>query len=270
MSREKLRVHRTETDNLVANLRGEIGEIITSWILLRDLMIQDHRERSGDPARDIQDTHLIPLRILGDRIEDDIVARLSELAEQKVGRLTFYFTGLKLGKLDAEVKAFSRFINTRRFRERRNQHISHKELPERFSDHRLIHIPYRTLLRGIAFALQIMRKIDRIALGPSSKYLWREMRKRRYTPTGPPRVGYMLLPDLALSGEARIRIALEEEREGLNTWSDVPTRINGHPAVVRTCKQWAVLAIGAGFIALDAYPLIELTELSFPADQTVK
>lgn len=264
MSRQKLRVHRTETENLVSNLRGEIGEIITSWILLHDLMIQDQRERTGDPERDLAAVHLIPLRILGDRLEDDIVARLSELAEKKVGRLTFHFASLKLGMLDAEAKAFAQFIDSRRFREKRNQHISHKELPERFSDHRLIHIPYFTLLRGVALALRIMKKIDRIILGPASNYLWREMRKRRYKPTGPPRVGYMLLPYLGLSAEERVRIVLEEHREGRCIWSDMPTRINGHPVHVKACKPWGVVALGNRFLTIETYPLIELHDINLP------
>ena len=38
MSREKLRIHNTDLDNLVSNLRGEVGEIISSWGLMRDLL----------------------------------------------------------------------------------------------------------------------------------------------------------------------------------------------------------------------------------------
>jgi hypothetical protein len=34
MSREKLRIANTETDNLLGNLRGEISEIVTCWILM--------------------------------------------------------------------------------------------------------------------------------------------------------------------------------------------------------------------------------------------
>jgi hypothetical protein len=37
MSRHKLRVHKTPVDNLVANLRGEVGEIITTWTMMSHL-----------------------------------------------------------------------------------------------------------------------------------------------------------------------------------------------------------------------------------------
>ena len=33
MSKPKLRVKNTQLDNLISNLRGEVGEIITSWVL---------------------------------------------------------------------------------------------------------------------------------------------------------------------------------------------------------------------------------------------
>jgi hypothetical protein len=37
MSREKLRIYNTDLNNLVANLRGEIGEIVFSWVKMRYL-----------------------------------------------------------------------------------------------------------------------------------------------------------------------------------------------------------------------------------------
>ena len=38
MSNKKLRIANTETDNLVSNLRGEIAEVVTSWILMQRFM----------------------------------------------------------------------------------------------------------------------------------------------------------------------------------------------------------------------------------------
>jgi hypothetical protein len=35
VNRQKLRVMNTQLDNLISNLRGEVGEIITSWVLMR-------------------------------------------------------------------------------------------------------------------------------------------------------------------------------------------------------------------------------------------
>jgi hypothetical protein len=40
MSRQKLRVKNTQLDNLISNLRGEVGEIVTTWVLLRHMLAQ--------------------------------------------------------------------------------------------------------------------------------------------------------------------------------------------------------------------------------------
>ena len=53
MSRKKLRVHQTDTGNLISNLRGEIGEIIISWVLYKDLMLGIHKIKSPDPSENI-------------------------------------------------------------------------------------------------------------------------------------------------------------------------------------------------------------------------
>jgi hypothetical protein len=117
--------------------------------------------------------------------------------------LTFYFVQEKLNKFEQEVNEYHRFIKKKKFHEKRNYDISHKELPEKWTEHKNIHIPYRNILIGIILALRLMKKIDAEVLGPSSIYLWREMRKRRYTPMDPVKVSFMLLPYLNLSEEDR-------------------------------------------------------------------
>ncbi len=37
MNRPKLRVKNTQLDNLISHLRGEVGEVVMSWVLLRHL-----------------------------------------------------------------------------------------------------------------------------------------------------------------------------------------------------------------------------------------
>jgi hypothetical protein len=177
MSRTKLRIHNTPLDNLVSNLRGEIGEIIFTWILMRDLMSEAGRLRTADPKADMENRALCTLNILTDKLRDEIVARLAELAEEKIGRLTFYFVQQKLNKFDAEIKAFARFVESSRFCEKRNYDISHKELPEQWTDHKFIHIGYFKIVKSVALALRLMKRIDRAVLGPSAPHLWREMRK---------------------------------------------------------------------------------------------
>jgi hypothetical protein len=167
------------------------------------------------------------------------------------------------------VADFSGYIEKNGFRQKRNQDISHKELPEKWEDHRApLHVPYGTILHAIAGALRLMRRIDRRVLGPSAPYLWREARKRRYKPiVSPPRVGYMLLPHFHLSAEDRIRIVKEEENEGVDVWSEMPTTINGLHTTVLASRKWGVLKFGDRFLALEAYPLVDLAGIQVPPEK---
>ena len=227
MSRQKLRVKNTQLDNLISNLRGEVGEVVTSWVLLRHMMASIRALSSDDIAKDMANKDLTFLCLLRNKLSDEIVARLSELAEPKIGRLTFHFAAEKLGKLHAEERAFRTFITGEKFQQKRNQDISHKELPEQWAKHGPIHIPYQTLRRAVGHALRLMKKIDRIVLGPSAKYVWPEMRKKRYQLMAPASAAYMLVPHMNLSPEIRQRVILEEMAEGRNVWSDMPATING-------------------------------------------
>ena len=264
MSHPKLRVHNTELDNLISNLRGEVGEVITSWILLRHMMAKERELSSEDIAKDMRNESLAFVTMLRTKLADEIVARLSELAEAKVGRLTFHFASQKLKKLDAEVEAFSRFITREKFLQKRNLDISHKELPEKWTDHRLIVIPYRTLLRGIGHALRLMKTIDGIVLGPAAKYLWREMRKQRYELMAPASAMYMLLPYMNLSPVIRQRVIMEEMADGRQVWSEMTTTINGQETKVSVCREWGALLLPGRMIVLEHYPLQQLDSINVP------
>ena len=185
MSNKKLRINNTETDNLISNLRGEIGEIINTWVLARNIMVEANELKTSDPAEDIENPRLAILNTIIDKLEDEIVAKLSELSEQKIGQLNFHFVQVKLNNFEKDVENFQRFVNKNRFHEKRNYDISHKELPEKWAEHKLFLIPYKTLIERIVTALRLMKKIDAEFLGPSSKYLWGEIRKRRYKPLYP-------------------------------------------------------------------------------------
>jgi hypothetical protein len=266
MSREKLRIANTETDNLLGNLRGEIAEIVTCWILMRRFMSSGTRLRSDDISKDLSNPDLAFVYLLNDKLEDDLVARLSELAEEKIGRLNFYFAAQKLGKFHDDVRLFSHYIARNAFRKKRNQSISHKELPEKWEDHKApIHIPYKVIVRAVAHALRLMKRIDRTVLGPSAPYLWREVRKRRYAPIlSPPRVQFMLVPYYHLSGDDRLRIVREEEREGIKVWTEMPTTINGLAAKLLVSEKWGVVMLGDHPVALDQYPLRQLNGIQVP------
>jgi len=138
-------------------------------------------------------------------------------------------------------KKFSTYIEKNKFREKRDYDISHKELPERWEDHKDINIPLEKVVKGIARAIRLIKKFDRKHLGPSSRYLWREMRKKKYKLMNTPRIGYMLLPYLKLNPEERINIIKEEQEEGGNCWEIVETIINGEKKKVRVNKKWGVV-----------------------------
>jgi hypothetical protein len=263
MSHPKLRVINTEMDNLVSNLRGEVGEIISTWTMVRFLMAEERRRLTPDVAADMRNRDLAFISALRDKLHDEIVARLSELATAKIGRLTFYFAATKLNALGAEEDSFRRFTKRHRFEEKRNYDISHKELPEQWSEHKFISVPYRRLVEGVARASIVMKKIDRLVLGPSAPYLWREMRKKRYSVTNPLNVAYMLLPHLRLSNQVRANVVLQEMEEGRAEWSEMRTKINGTEATVYACKKWGAVWLGDRIMCLDEYPLQKLSEITF-------
>jgi hypothetical protein len=107
-----------------------------------------------------------------------------------------------------------------------------------------------------------MKQIDRAKLGPSAPYLWREMRKKRYTPISPVKTGYLLLPYLRLSDQHRIDITNQEVAEGKEVWADMPTKINGVDTIVKACKEWGVIVLGERVIVLQQYPLQNISDIS--------
>jgi hypothetical protein len=261
VSREKLRVANTDLDNLVGNLRGEVGEVVTTWLLMRQFRVRGAQMTTDDLERDMANRELAFHHLLADKLRDELVGRLSELAERKIGQLTFYFAARKLESFDAETNAFEAYVLKQRIRDKRNQDVSHKQLPEKLMDRDHISIPYRVLVRAVAMALRLMKKIDRKVLGPSAPYLWGEARKKRYDYMSPPRAGYLLLPYFLLSGQDRLRVIQEEQREGAEVWSPMPTMINGRPETVMACKKWGVVAIGNGLMVLPQYPLQHLASI---------
>jgi hypothetical protein len=263
MSNEKFRIKKTQLNNLISNLRGEVGEIITSWVLLRHMMARQRELMSNDIAKDLANQDLVFVNLLEDKLAAEIVGRLSELAEPKIGRLTFHFASTKIANLTKETEAYRAFIKRHKFQKKRNYDISHKELPEEWSQHRHIHIPYRTILRGIGKAVRLMKGFDRIFLGPAAKRLWREMKKRQSILTAPPSVAYMMLPYFRLSRDVRAQIVMEEMAEGRQVWSEMATTINGQKTTIRVCREWGAILLGDQMIVLDEYPLQELQNINF-------
>jgi hypothetical protein len=265
MTHEKLRVHNTRLENIVSNLRGEIGEITFSWLLMRRLLGQAARRRATEGVDEFADGELATLHALADRLESDVVARLSELAEPKVGRLTFHFASKKLGdKLESQVNGYARFIKKHRFVEKRNAEISHKELPEKRLEHPPIHIPYPTIVRALALAIRLMKKIDRVAVGPEAQFFWPRLRRRRYKLSLSPHVEYVIAPYVKLTAAERGAVLDEEAREGKAVWEPMHTKINGEERTVIVNKKWAGILVAPNEVMfLDVYPLINLESINF-------
>jgi hypothetical protein len=53
VSKQKLRIKNTVLDNLISNLRGEVGEVVTSWVLLRHIMARERELSSEHFAKDL-------------------------------------------------------------------------------------------------------------------------------------------------------------------------------------------------------------------------
>ncbi len=261
MSKHKRKIANTELDNLISNLRGEVGEIITAWVIMRQFMDRSRQLASPDPGKNLANPEYAFVNLLVDKLRDELIGRLSESAKNKIGQLNFFFAARKLKAFDAEAITFEKYIVKQEIRRKRNRDVSHKELPEKWSDHRDLHIPYKVLLRAVAMALRLMKQIDRKVLGPSSPYCWREARKHRYTYMSPPRAGYMLVPYMGLSPDDRVKILQEELREGAEAWSEMDTTIDGQPAKVLACKKWGIVAIGSRLLVLPHYPLQQLANI---------
>ena len=263
MAHEQLRISRTNQDVLIANVRCQVGESITTWVMLRYTMAQAAVVRSPDPTKDIGNRELAYLDILIQKLQDELIAKLAELGDEKVGRANFYFATLKLHALSDEASMFSKFTVSKQFRRKRNQEIAHREQPEQWFEEHPIHIRYRTILRGLAMAVRLMKAFDRLHLGPAAPYLWSEARKKRGHFIAPARVAYLLLPHLRLSSDARIRIALQEQAEGKIIWTEMKTKVNGSPMSVLVNKEWGLLLLGNGVLPLDEYPVQRLESIQF-------
>jgi hypothetical protein len=119
------------------------------------------------------------------------------------------------------------------------------------------------MLHGVARASLLMKKIDRLALGPSAPYLWHEMRKKRYSVMNPPSAMYLILPHRRLSNEVRAKIIIEEMAQGDEVWSEIQTKVNGTEAKLYACKKWGAIILGDQILCLDEYPLQELSQITF-------
>jgi hypothetical protein len=267
MSNEKSKILKTQTDNLISNLRGEVGDLIISWKLLINIKRNVRNLYTENFENDQNNPDIAFLEILKSKFEDDIVARLSELAEQKIGRLTYYFAQRKLeGMVDLsqDVKEYKKFVDKENFNCKRNQFISHKQIPESWTEYNEIYIPIETIGKCLSLAVKLMVSIDKAFLGPYAIFLWHETLKKKTPPIRPLNANYMLLPYMRLDKTTRGIIIKKELSAGLPIFELVKTRVNGIEKDVIVCKKWGAILLDNNTILLcDDYPLINLNEIKF-------
>ena len=187
----------TEVSNLITNLRGEIGSIIESWTLMRELYILTNHLRADELSKDeffanLSDAEFNKRMILKKKLADDCISRLAELAHKSFGKLNFYFATQKLNQFHEEFEDYHSFITKNNFKIRRDEFISHKKLPPTWQGHKPAYsVSFLTILKGIAKALILMKQIDSVFLGENSSLNWQIKRKGRYKYDIPARTKYM-------------------------------------------------------------------------------
>lgn len=197
MADPRLRIKNTNPDALIGNLRGEVGEAITNWILLRHLMAASKNLATDDIGADIRSSDLAFINALKDRIGEDLILTLAGLAECKIARATFHFAAKKLDTLHSEEEAYRKFIELKKLKQKRDREIAHREQPEDWPEQGDIRISYSVLTVSLAKAIRLMKKIDAHVMGKPAYTQWHRMRKKRYDLTMPARAKYLLLGYLA-------------------------------------------------------------------------
>lgn len=212
MSSSKRRIHTTPLDLVVAHLRGEVGEAITSWTMWRSFRAQEQRLPTHDIRADLENVQLRKVGILVERLRDDLVARLSELGDDQIGRANFHFLAAKLPQFKLAAESYSKTVLDRGMHAKRNRDISHKEVPERWQDHRDRYVEDRTLTYVTARAIRLMKSIDRVVLGAAAPYLWQIVRRKRYEPLLPASGHYVILPHIRLPDDVMERVYQLDQR----------------------------------------------------------
>ncbi|MFI8604228.1 hypothetical protein ACIGCP_07190 [Cellulophaga baltica] len=200
-------LERIDIDNLISNLRGELGTVIESWTLLREYSILTNQLTTdmsfSQYLENFNNSEFNKRNIIKKKFVDDIISKLSELAQQSNRHLNFFLatqkidklnlaTQKKIDKLNSELKEYQDFIVDNNFKVRRNEFISHKKLPLTWAGHKAAYsIPYKTITKAIAKALILMKKIDDIYIGANASLNWRKLRANRYSYDIAARAQYM-------------------------------------------------------------------------------
>lgn len=190
---QRLRVRKTNQDALIGNIRGEVGEAITNWILLRHLIAASKALETDDISTDMRNSDLALIYALKGRIKEDLILTLAGLAERKLDRATFYFVTQKIDALHSDEEQFRKYIELNKLKQKRDREIAHREQPLDWPKRGDIRISYSTLTIALAKAIRLMKKIDSNVIGDTAIEQWHKMRSKRYDLTIPARAKYLLL-----------------------------------------------------------------------------
>ena len=188
------KLKQIEPEKLLSTLRGQVGEVIQTYIVMRYFQALSSKLETTDHLANFKNQELTINYIVVGKLRDDIIARLSELSTKKNDRINFNSAVTKFGILRSEFSVFEDYILSNNFKDRRNKQISHKELIPKLEDERYYVIKNRTLITAIALSHNLMMEFDIHHYGPAIKKQWHDMRKRRYDLMVPASVKYMLLP----------------------------------------------------------------------------
>jgi hypothetical protein len=197
MADHRLRVKNTNQDALIGNIRGEVGEAITNWILLRHLIGSSKELETDDISVDMKNENLAFVYALKGRIKGDLILTLAGLAERKTDRATFFFAVQKINALHSEEEIFRKYIEKNKLKQKRDREIAHREQPLDWPAQGDIRISYSVLTKSLAKAIRLMKKIDTNVIGDKAITQWHKMRKTRYDLTMPARAKYLLLEYMA-------------------------------------------------------------------------
>jgi hypothetical protein len=253
----------SEATKIHVQVRGEVGEVIHSWCLMRHFMAVRAKEYTGDLEKDMENQNLWFLSALVDKLESEIVSRLSELAKPiRRGRINFenLTSQLQRGGVNScekYVRAFRSHLKANRFDQKRNNEISHKAFVLDWADEKPpIHISYPALLRGLALAVRTMKAFDRAVYGSIHfRFMWLELRKRRYKAALPPRAGYMIAEHIHVPVSVRAEIIKHEIQTGRFHQDLMDAEINGIRTQLYASKKWGAINLGGHLMIVEAYPL---------------
>lgn len=191
----KKTINDIDPEVLISFLRAEIGEIIDSWILYRHFKLTTQKLQTDDIVADMSSQDLNFLYMVTAKFRDDIIARISEIADKSVGQLTFHFASRKFRVFEKETEIFEQFVKENKFIDRRNNFISHKNVKPTWDENKAPdRISYVTMTKAVAMAIRLMKQFDELHHGVRIRRQWQLARKTRYDFSEPRKGQFLLLP----------------------------------------------------------------------------